>query len=443
MRSFQTNPDASWLDAAPDAIVVTNETGTVVFANRRCQELLGWSPEQLVGQPVEVLIPGRVPTHADLRERAIADHTLRPMGAAVDLVALHKNGLEIPVDIALSQLEFAGAHHVVAAIRDVTVQRDMLHQLRVQSIALRSAASGVVITSREGIITWVNPAVCKMSGYSREELLGQRPSILKSGEHDAAFYADLWSTVTAGRTWHGDIINRTKEGTLYHEEQTIAPVPGKNGEITHFIAIKQDVTQRVIAEQRLRATRDELAQRVAEVEGLHARLREQAIRDPLTGLFNRRYLDETLPRELANARRDGGAVTLAVLDVDHFKVVNDTHGHAQGDRLLTQMGHILTTRSRAGDVACRFGGEEFVVVLLGASLTNSIRRADDWRQAFAEVTLEGPSGAVRATCSIGVAAWTPPENAGDLFARADAALYEAKNGGRNAVVAASPPTRAL
>ncbi len=431
-------PDRTWLDAAPDATLVVDAAGTIVFASHRCTQLLGWLPEELVGRQVELLVPARVTGHKTLRDRYAAAGSARPMGAGLDLVAVHKNGAEIPVDIALNPVSLDGVPHVVAAVRDARAQREVLQRLRVQSIALDAAASGVVITTRDGIITWVNPAVCHMSGYAAHELLGQRPSVLKSGEHDPAFYAALWATVTAGKTWRGSIINRTKSGALYHEEQTISPVRDVRGDITHFIAIKQDVTARVLAETQLRAARDELAQRVAQVEGLHAQLREAAIRDVLTGLFNRRYLDETLPRELANARRDGGAVTLAVLDVDHFKRINDTHGHAVGDRMLEALGHILSTRSRSGDVACRYGGEEFVVVLLGASLDNSLRRANDWRETFASVAIAAPDGVAQTTCSVGVAAWEVGETAEQLFARADAALYQAKHSGRDRVVAAPP-----
>jgi diguanylate cyclase (GGDEF)-like protein/PAS domain S-box-containing protein len=432
--------DIRWLDVMPDAVVVVDARGEIVHANHRCETLLGWRPDELIGRPVEVLVPARFTEHAERRARFAAAPTLRPMGAPLQLTARHRAGHEIPVDIALNPMALEGERLVVASIRDVSAQRDVTERLRVQSVALDAAASGIVITDTRGVITWVNAAACRMTGYTVHELVGSPTSLLKSGAHDAAFYADLWATVMSGCTWQGAIINRRKDGSFYHEEQTIAPVAGPTGEITHFIAVKQDVTERIRAEQVLRETRDELARHVAEIEGLHAMLRDQAIRDPLTSLFNRRYLDETLPRELANARRDGTAVTIAVIDIDFFKRINDRHGHTTGDKVLVELGRILRAQSRSGDVACRYGGEEFVVVLLGAGLGDGVRRAEGWRDSFRSTTVSDGPGLVRSTLSAGLAEWQPGESAEQLFARADAALYLAKDAGRDRVVAATSPT---
>jgi diguanylate cyclase (GGDEF)-like protein/PAS domain S-box-containing protein len=429
--------DSTWLDAVPDAVLVVDARGVIVRANRRCESLLGWSPEELTGQPVERLVPARVSGHAAHRERFAAAPARRQMGADLVPSALHRSGDEIAVDIVLNPVLIDGAPYVVAAVRDVREQRRAVEQLRAQSVALAAAASGVVITNREGVITWLNPAACRMTGYSAQELIGQRPSVLKSGQHDAAFYGELWATITAGRTWQGAIINRRKDGSLYDEEQTIAPVFDAGGELTHFIAIKQDVTDRNRVERALRETRDELTRRVVEVEALHGQLREQATRDPLSGLFNRRYLDETLPRELANAHRAGTPLTLAVIDIDHFKDINDGHSHATGDRVLVELARILRAQSRVGDVTCRYGGDEFVVALLGATLADGLRRAEGWRRSFRAAAIEAGGGSVHATLSASVAEWVPGESPADLLARADGALYVAKAAGRDRVVPAA------
>lgn len=294
--------------------------------------------------------------------------------------------------------------------------------------------SGVVITDQDGVITWVNPAACHMTGYAASELIGNRPNLLKSGRHDKSFYDELWTTVRSGAIWQGAIINRHKDGSEYHEEQTIAPVHDRAGAITHFIAIKQDVTERVRAENLLRETRDELARRVTEVEALHAQLRELAVRDSLSGLFNRRYLDETLPRELAKATRDRTSVTLVMIDIDHFKRVNDKHGHTIGDRMIAELGGILRTQSRVYDVACRYGGEEFAVVMLAAALKDGVACAEGWRDSFGAVSVPAGTTTVQATLSAGVAEWSRDETADELLARADSALYQAKRAGRNRVV---------
>lgn len=133
-------------------------------------------------------------------------------------------------------------------VRDVegdALQRGLL------TTALEAAANGILITDARGEILWSNPAFTAMTGYSAGEALGRNPRFLKSGRHDSEFYAELWRTIRAGQTWHGEMVNRRKNGSLYHEQQTIAPVRDAAGEITHFIAIKQDVTERVVAQQAL------------------------------------------------------------------------------------------------------------------------------------------------------------------------------------------------
>ena len=426
-----------WLDIVPDAILITDINGRIVYANRVCYELLGWPPDELEGEIIERLVPERFTDHASMRQHFVFEPSRRTMGAGLDLTVQHHSGREIPVDISLNPISMDGAPHVVIALRDISAHYAVSERLRLLSVAVDSAASGVVITDRNGIINWVNPAVCDMTGYSVDELIGQRTSILKSGHHDENFYANLWGIITAGHTWQGSIINRRKDGSEYHEYQTIAPVRNRNNEITHFIAIKQDVTERVLAEQRLRETRDELARHIIEIESLQEQLREQAIRDPLSNLFNRRYLDETLPRELAKASRDGTHLCMAMIDIDNFKRINDLYGHAVGDAVLVKLGDILTSQSRVGDIACRYGGEEFAVMLLSATLEDGARIAEGWRQSFSSTTLRAGSALVYCTISAGVAEWDRHESSAELLARADAALYTAKDAGRNHVVKAT------
>jgi diguanylate cyclase (GGDEF)-like protein len=268
--------------------------------------------------------------------------------------------------------------------------------------------------------------------------VGQHTRILKSGRHEPSFYAQLWQTVTRGDSWSGTIVNRRKDGSIYQEEQTIAPVLDENGAITHFIAIKQDVTDQRRIRNELESAHRELAVRLSEIETLNTLLREQAVRDPLTGLHNRRYLEETMKRDIPRVRRSRESLVVATIDVDSFKAVNDLHGHAVGDRVLLQLADVLLGHVRTSDLVCRTGGEEFVVVLPNAGIAGALKRAEDWRSAFAACTVEGRDGAfVRTTISIGLARFRDP---GESFAaclkRADEALYAAKRAGRNRVASA-------
>lgn len=434
-----TELSGALFDASADAIVVVDGTGTIVTANPACERLLGYPPAALLGRPVEVLVPERFGGHRDLRDGFSLRPLSRPMGRGLPLRARHADGREIPVDISLTPIAIGGQQLSAAAIRDLRGQAADPDALRIQATALRSAANGIVITDRSGTIVWVNPAVCAITGYAADELVGHHTRLLKSGAHGRAFYTDLWQRVTRGETWSGTIVNRRKDGAIYYEEQTIAPVQDANGEVTHFVAIKADVSARRRAEVALASAHRELAARVAEIETLNERLREQAIRDPLTGLFNRRYLAEVAGREAARAQRTGEALALVALDIDRFKSVNDDHGHAAGDLVLQVLAEILTACVRDSDLVCRTGGDEFLLLLSGAPPEVAAERAERVRAEFAARPVELGDGAVlRGTVSIGVAILRAGvEDLDAALRRADQALYEAKRRGRDRLVTAA------
>jgi len=198
-----------------------------------------------------------------------------------------------------------------------------------------------------------------------------------------------------------------------------------------------DLTQRVQFLGDFATAFNTMVDRLSE---LQLQLKDQAMRDPLTGLLNRRYLDETLPREFARAIREGRPIALLMIDVDRFKDVNDTQGHAAGDQVLRALGGLLRAMTRASDVACRWGGEEFVVVLPGAPVDAATRRADDMRLAFASLAIPGQESRVTNTFSVGLSVFPrhgdTPES---LMEAADRALYRAKDGGRNRVEVAVDP----
>lgn len=442
MELDSTALSGALFDASADAIVVVDGAGTIVAVNPACQRLLGYPLEELVGKPVELLIPGRFPRHAEQRA-AYANHSSpRPMGLGLALCARHADGQEIPVDISLTPIALGEERLAAAAIRDLRGRMQEPDALRIQATALRSAANGIVITDRAGTIVWVNPAACAITGYGADELVGRHTRLLKSGAHGEEFYADLWRQVTRGETWSGTIVNRRKDGALYYEEQTIAPVEDAHGEVTHFVAIKADVSARRRAEVALASAHQDLAARVAEIETLNEKLREQAIRDPLTGLYNRRYFDEVAGRDAARAQRTGEALAIVALDIDRFKSVNDEHGHAAGDMVLQVLAEILTACVRESDLVCRTGGDEFVLLLAGAAREVAAERAERVRAEFSARTVDLGDGTVfRGTLSIGVAILrAEAEDLPSTLRRADLALCEAKRLGRDRLVAADFPT---
>ena len=196
----------------------------------------------------------------------------------------------------------------------------------------------------------------------------------------------------------------------------------------------------------LRKTREDLRQseqtlthRLSDIEALQAKLQEQATRDPLTGLYNRRFLDTIVEREIARCHRDNQYMVVMMMDVDHFKRVNDTYGHPGGDEVLKMLSALLLEKARATDVPCRYGGEEFLLLLPGMTADIAMVRANQWRTGFAEKATVFGATSIQATMSVGVAVYpTHGETLQALTHCADLALYRAKEGGRNRVVMYQP-----
>jgi diguanylate cyclase (GGDEF)-like protein len=224
----------------------------------------------------------------------------------------------------------------------------------------------------------------------------------------------LWQTILNGETWHGELINRRKNGSLYHEEFSIAPVRDENGVISHFVGVKLDISER---------------------KRLEAELWEMATTDALTGLFNRRHFMARLAEELARLQRlEHHHVSVLMLDIDHFKLINDTYGHAVGDEMLKHIAGLMHHELRRIDTIGRLGGEEFSIFLSGTDLAAAVIFADRLRQKIADMPLRIDGQSICATVSIGIAAMEISDTQADeVLIRADDALYRAKSAGRNRV----------
>lgn len=301
-------------------------------------------------------------------------------------------------------------------------------QLKLRDSALNTAANAIVITDREARITWVNQAFSRLTGYEFEEAIGHHcGELVKSGIHDRKFYEAMWKTILSGQVWRGELVNRRKDGTLYHDEMTIAPVFGKDGEISHFVSVKQDVSARKIGEEQMR---------------------NLAFYDHLTELPNRRLLLDRLGQALASGKRSDRYGALMFLDLDNFKPLNDAHGHDVGDLLLIEAARRIVGCVREEDTVARFGGDEFVVMLkeidadrpVSATRANGV--AEKIRAALAVPyrleLLQAEHGETmithRCTASIGVVLFIGHEcNEEDLLRYADIAMYRAKTAGGDAV----------
>ncbi len=213
--------------------------------------------------------------------------------------------------------------------------------LRLQEASLLSSPSPIFFTDTNGVVFWVNKAFTKLSGYREDEILNSKISVLKSGIQDAVFYENLWSTIKAGKTWRGEIVERHKTGSLFTVEQVIAPVFDANGQISHFVAIQEDVTERKNAE---------------------GRIQHLANYDQLTGLPNRRLFREQLNEIIERAKKYNTKVALLFADLTNFNRINDTLGHAAGDKLLKAIADRLARLVSNNDFLARIGGDEFAIV---------------------------------------------------------------------------------
>ncbi|WP_045476023.1 sensor domain-containing diguanylate cyclase [Serpentinimonas barnesii] len=205
------------------------------------------------------------------------------------------------------------------------------------------------------------------------------------------------------------------------------------------LALRQTRESLKVRESELQALNSALSERLHDIERLQVELREQAIRDPLTGLFNRRYLQSTLQREWARCQRERAPLCVALLDIDHFKQINERYGHGAGDQVLVRLAQLLSDSIRREDLACRYGGEEFLLLLPGMGVDEAYERAQGWRQAFAALEIWVNGSRLNLSLSVGVA--VAPMHASEpemLIHQADLALYAAKAQGRNRVVLAEP-----
>ncbi|MBU0753421.1 MAG: EAL domain-containing protein [Gammaproteobacteria bacterium] len=298
-------------------------------------------------------------------------------------------------------------------------------QLRIAASAFESQEA-MFVTTPDGVILRINQAFTTLTGYDGDEVIGQTPALLKSGKHDAGFYRQLWQALAADRCWQGEIWNRRKDGSLFPAWQTISAVVDGEGRISHYVSAFSDMTRHKQAE---------------------ADIQQLAYYDQLTGLPNRRLLLERLGQALATSARDGRHGALLFIDLDHFKMLNDTRGHDVGDRLLVEVARWLQGCIHEGDTVARLGGDEFVVMLEGLSedgraaatqtemIGERIRSTLDRECAFAAADGNAEvAGDHHCSASIGVDLFLGHrETTENLLKHADVAMYQAKAAGRNAL----------
>ncbi len=251
MRSSATRA-AAILSTTPDAIVTIDEHGAIETFNPAATRIFGFDAAEVIGRPVNILMPE---PHRSRHDEYIARYLATGDGGAVgrcrELTARRKDGSLLPIELTIGEAVLGERRVFTGVIRDISERKLAEEALRLKQGAVEAAADPILITDARGTIVYVNPAFTALTGYTAGEAVGQTPRLLKSGIQSEAVYRELWRTIGAGGVWRGEIVNRRKDGTLYTEQQTITPLRDAAGEITHFVAVKLDITERKRADEAL------------------------------------------------------------------------------------------------------------------------------------------------------------------------------------------------
>ncbi len=403
------------LDESPNEIFMFDaNTLRFILVNAGAQRNLGYSMDELARlTPLD--IKPRL-TH-DMFEQLIAPLRRGELDNVVFEAEHQRKDKSIyPVEIRLHLSIREISPVFVAIIQDITERKRAELELRIAATAFETQ-EGILIASRDRRILRVNSAFTRLTGYSAHEAIGQTPAMLKSGRQDAAFYHGMWKTINREKYWQGEIWNQRKDGVIFPEWLTITAVSDINGEVTHYIGVFSDIT--------LRKAADEQIHRLA-------------FFDTLTGLPNRSLLRDRLQLALNQSARHKSYGAILFIDLDNFKMLNDTRGHDIGDMLLIAVARRLQDCIRSGDTVARLGGDEFVIMLeaLGEDATLAAAAVQEvGEKVLAAISHPFSLRAFQyhSSSSIGISLFHDDKiSIDDVLKHADTAMYQAKASGRNA-----------
>ena len=398
---------AGLFDALHDFLFIVSPQGTILHYNRAVSELLGYAPDTLNGQSIAAVHPPEMQKTL----AAMLDEIIAGKRSNCPLPLLRADGSQLMVETRVVQGYWNGTPAIFCISQDVSERLLAEERQKLAASVFDNAHEGIMITDPHGRIIEVNDTFTELTGYARQESVGQTTDLLKSGHHTPEFYLEMWQTIRTAGYWRGEVWNRKKSGEIFVEQLTISTVRDRQGEVANFVGIFTDIT--LIKEHQ-------------------QRLEHLAHFDALTQLPNRMLLGDRMQLAMAQTERNGKALAVCYLDLDGFKPVNDLYGHATGDRLLIEVAQRLKACMRGGDTASRLGGDEFVLLFSGL---DGLHECD---LAIARVitTLVQPfnigAHSINISASIGVTLY--PQDGSDadtLLRHADQAMYAAKQAGRN------------
>jgi len=389
-----------------DTFCRTDSAGCIVRISSSIKQLLDYAPEKILGKKLAELFVESDGYEKLIREIKEHEGVVENHMAAIK----HKDGAIIWALINAHYYD-GDESGIEGTIRDVTSIKETEEQMKKLSMALEQSADVVIITDCTGTIEYVNRSFELTTGYSKDEVLGGKPNIVKSGKQKEEFYTNLWQTLIGGKVFSDVLINRRKDGSLYYEQKTITPLKDMQGNVTHFVSTGKDITERMYAQERLQY---------------------MAHHDPLTELPNRTLFLDRLKNALASAREHKRLVAVMFLDLDRFKTINDSLGHDVGDKLLKLIAQRLVGDVRDGDTVARLGGDEFAVLLDDIVSEKDISKLAKKILQALEPKFIVDDREFYISASIGVSIF--PEDGEDsrvLLKNADIAMYRAKDLGKN------------
>ncbi|MDP1530715.1 putative bifunctional diguanylate cyclase/phosphodiesterase [Rhodoferax sp.] len=389
--------------------------GTVVYWNRASEHIYGYSAaEAMGGNLLDLIIPHDMRTQVEGAVRWMFENGQGIPPSRMNL--RHKQGHLVPVYSSHTVVSIDGRAPVMFCMdADMSALAKAEHELRIAATAFDSQ-QGMLITDRLGVILRVNSSFTLTTGYTEAEAVGQSPRLLSSDRHPAEFWAAMWQSLHTVGSWQAEVWNKRKNGEIYADWVIINAVRDVQGEVTHFVGTLTDISQR------------------KEAEGKIVRL---AFFDPLTNLPNRRLMQDRLHQAISASQRNESCGALLCLDLDNFKLLNDSVGHDVGDLLLQKIAQRLTENIRDCDTAARFGGDTFLVMLedLGADPVLAAAKAELIAQKLLDLLRQPhplPDQTYQGSVSMGITLFGAPEDGADtLIQRVELAMYQAKAAGRN------------
>lgn len=397
------------LNIITDAVYLIDEKREIIYVNQAACDTLGYSKEELIGKtPIDI---DPIITSETMKE--IRD-TIGTKGV-MQFESKHQRKDGSVFDVEINTYPYMDGNVGLSIVKDITNRKKTEEKLKLLASVFTSAKEGIVITDTRGIIVDANEAYTFITGYSKDEIIGQNAGFLKSDKHDKAFYKNMWNELVRNKYWIGEIWNRRKNGEIFVERLTISAISDSEGKTSSYVGLLTDITTG---------------------KDYESTLERMAFYDSLTGLPNRLLFAERISQAMMISKRLNSMMAVCYLDLDEFKPVNDGFGHSVGDKLLLEISNRMQTHVRESDTVARMGGDEFALLLINIK---SIEECEviitKILESINEPYILPNQESARVSASIGITLFPQDDVSSDILLRhADQAMYVAKESGKNRYV---------